>query len=136
MIHFNTLKFNTKTNQFDTLSALSQEQMIQINKVLNDNLTSSVYRSHLDQIMIHIASPQTTNIDHIDHIEYITFLFVRTLTPILHPLFMNCPEANKGFNLCKYYNFDSVYDATPGMRFNNQFSGNFMEKINEVYNKK
>jgi len=126
MISLGQKKYNDKTKQYESISSsvLSQEQITQINEQLQENLKSSVYKSPLDQITIHFASPYLKNFT-----EYVEFLFIRTLVPISHPLFMECPEANAKFKLARYYNFDSVYDATPGMRFNNQFNENFVEKI-------
>lgn len=125
MIPMSEKTYNDETEKFESSSSvLSQEQIAQINEQLKQNLTSSSYNSPLDQIMIHRASPYLA-----DYKGYVDFLFIRTLAPISHPLFMKCSEANAKFKLARYYDFDSVYDETPGMRFNNQFHGDFVERV-------
>jgi len=84
------------------------------------------------QIMIHIASPY---IDGTNYCENVRLLFVRTLSPISNLLFMTSEQAYKTYKTCKHYTFDSCYDATPGMRFNNQFSGDFIRNTLELFDK-
>ena len=121
-------------NNKKTGTNLSKEQIQQINEVLRSNLNSDAYRCELDQIMIYCANPSIKGGDWIK--DRVTILFIRTLAPISHPLFMTCQEANQTLNLSRYNDFDSVYDATPGVRFNNKYTGNFVERALSNYKEK
>jgi hypothetical protein len=112
-------------NNKKTGTKLSEEQIQQINEVLHSNLKSEAYQCELDQIMIHCTNPLIDGGDWIK--DRVTILFIRTLTPISHPLFMTCQEANQTLNLSRYHDFDSVYDTTPGVRYNNKYTGDFVQ---------
>lgn len=108
---------------------LNNDEKEAINNILSENIKSNVYKSHLDHIIIHKASSVIADSM---FTEYITILYIRTLCEITHPLFMSCIDANKKFKFFRYHDFSSVYDITPGMRFNNEFSGNFFEQLEKL----
>lgn len=119
-------EYDETIDGFETILPLPQEQISQINEQLCENLKSSAYSSPYDQIIIHYANPMVRGS------KRIQFMFICTLSPISHPLFLQCKEANLKFKFARYYDFGSVYDSTPGMRFNNQFRGDFVEKIRSL----
>jgi hypothetical protein len=80
--------------------------------------------------MIHIASPIIANTNWTERVQ---MLFVRTLYPISHPLFMSCEQACNIYKTERFYTFNSCYDATPGKRFNNQFTGDFIRETIKLF---
>jgi len=112
-------------NNNKTKEKLSENDIAHINEILHENLKYPVYKSDLDQIMIHCEKLTIKGGDFMK--DNVLILFIRTLSPISNPLFMTCQEANQKLNLSRYYDFDSVYYSSPGVRFNKNYNGNFVE---------
>ena len=106
------------------VSNVTTETVNEINSILRKNLSEERYKHHMDHLMLYKASPSIKHEKH-EVYSYATILFVRTLTPINHPLFMSLEDAYYKLNFCRFYTFDDVYDQAPGMHFNNMFKGTF-----------
>jgi hypothetical protein len=118
---------------------VSDIQIREINQLLTENLKNERYKMPMkdtpatDQIIMHWKQqygefPSESSIKKLTH--YIV-LFIRTLEPIEHPLFLSCQAANSKFKFAYYCDFNSVYDCTPGMRFDKRFTGTFFDLIDD-----
>ena len=137
MVYLGTSKFKMNPTSNPVLypvythTQIHQGSITEINSVLRENLSSKNYRSTMDQMMIYAISPVIGNYE--DDM-YVTVLMIRTLDEIDHPLFRTCEQAFNEMKLHKIFTFDEIYDACPGMRFNNLFKGTFfdMDEQNNV----
>jgi hypothetical protein len=105
---------------------MTSEQMNEVNRVLREHFNGKRYMGHIDHLMLFNMAMSQANSSYTSWTD-IDVIFVRTLNPILHELFIPSKDLAQKIGNHREITLNDVYDSYPSIRFNKFFRGTYVD---------